>query len=272
LKGNRNAGRIWPSLVYIALTPWLLAQEALRPPATPDTLERGHQFFANNCGICHGFNAQGGDKGPRLDTGDLRHGRTDAELFYTITHGLAGTIMPANNLPAEQVWHIVTYLRSKVVAAQISTGGNSQAGEKIFWDSGKCASCHMVNGRGGVLGADLSHIAKSRTVQYLTTKIRNPNTQITSGLMEPNADYVVPIQNSTAKAIRSEGQRIVGMPKNEDTYSVQMLGSDNEIHLFLKKDLKDVIHEQKSLMPVYTEKDLSDAQIKDLLAYLATLK
>ena len=240
--------------------------------ATPDAIERGHTFFADNCAICHGEDAHGGDKGPALDTGQFRHGAGDADLFSTITRGVPGTSMPANNFPPDQVWAIITFLRSKVVAARTPAGGDRGSGEKYFWSEGKCGTCHMVNGQGAVLGPDLSRIGATRTLQYLTTKIRDPNQEITTGLHEPNADYVVPISNSAVTVVTARGQRITGVPKNEDTFSIQMIGSDNEIHLFLKKDLNEVIHDKKSLMPAYSDKELSDAQLKDLLAYLAGLQ
>jgi cytochrome c oxidase cbb3-type subunit 3 len=257
-------------LFFLAIT--LIAQETPRAPSTPDTIDRGHMYFSGNCGICHGADAQGGDKGPNLTTSQFKHGATDADLYRSITRGVPGTIMPANNLPPEQVWAIVAFLRSTVVAARAGTGGNRDAGEKFFWNSGKCRNCHMVNGRGGVLGPDLSHIGSAHTVQYLMTKLRDPNKEVTTGLREPNADYVVPISNSIVTVVTSTGQRIGGVAKNEDTFSIQMIGSDNEIHIFMKKDLKEVIHEQKSPMPAYTEKELSEAALKDLLAYLATLE
>ena len=235
-------------------------------------IERGHHHFADNCGICHGLNAQGGDKGPGLNTGQFRHGSTDAELYNTITRGVPGTVMPANALPAEQVWAIITYLRSRIVAARAKIEGNAQNGEQTFWSSDKCGRCHMVAGRGGILGPELTRIGAARTVQYLTEKIRDPNKELTKGLHEPNGDYVVPISNGTIAVVTKTGQRITGVPRNEDTFSVQMLGADNEIHLFLKKDLKEVIHEEKSLMPAYNEAMLSDSQLRDLLAYLATLR
>jgi putative heme-binding domain-containing protein len=95
---------------------------------------------------------------------------------------------------------------------------------------------------------------------------------LTKGLREPNGDYVVPISNATITVVTKTGQRITGVPRNEDTFSVQMLGTDNEIHLFLKKDVQEVIHEEKSLMPAYSEAMLSDSQLRNLLAYLATLR
>ena len=153
----------------------LLAQETARPPATRDTVERGHVFFADNCGICHGEDARGTDRGPNLTTGQFKHGSSDADVFRTITHGVPGTIMPANDLPADQVWSIIVFLRSTVVASRSVVTGSREAGEKYFWNAGKCGDCHMVNGRGGVLGPDLSQIGASRTVEYLTSKLRDPN-------------------------------------------------------------------------------------------------
>jgi mono/diheme cytochrome c family protein len=36
--------------------------------------------------------------------------------------------------------------------------------------------------------------------------------------------------------------------------------------------VQEVIHEEKSLMPAYSEAMLSDSQLRNLLAYLATLR
>jgi cytochrome c oxidase cbb3-type subunit III len=249
-----------------------LAQETPQPPATPDAIERGHLFFSDNCGICHGPDAHNGDRGPDLNTGRFKHGGSDADLFRTITHGIPGTIMPANNLPADQVRAIITFRRSTVVAALTPITGNRENGEKFFWNAGKCADCHMVHGKGGVFGPDLSQIGGTRTMEYLTAKLRDPSRDITTGLREPNADYNVPISNASVTVVTLQGQRISGVPKNEDTFSLQMMGSDNELHLFLKKDLREVIHERKSPMPAYPSQVLSDAALKDLLAYLASLE
>jgi len=42
--------------------------------------------------------------------------------------------------------------------------------------------------------------------------------------------------------------------------------------LFMKSDLKEVIHERKSLMPAYDEQALSKIELQDLLAYLQGLR
>ena len=73
-------------------------------------------------------------------------------------------------------------------------------------------------------------------------------------------------------AVMPDGQRITGIAKNEDTFSLQLLGRDEKLHLFLKKDLRDVLHERRSLMPAYTEQMLSNEDLQDLLAYLTGLR
>ena len=153
---RRYAGVQLAAGVGLALSLQLAAQgtsNLVNPMAsTPSNIERGRHHFVDNCGICHGSNAQGGDKGPGLNTGQFRHGGSDPELYNTITHGVPGTVMPASPLPSEQVWGIIIYLRSKIVAARSKIDGNAQVGENIFWTNEKCSRCHMIRGRGGVLG------------------------------------------------------------------------------------------------------------------------
>jgi hypothetical protein len=45
-----------------------------------------------------------------------------------------------------------------------------------------------------------------------------------------------------------------------------------ELRMFMKKDLQDVVHERKSLMPVYDESALGKTELQDLLAYLQSLQ
>jgi cytochrome c oxidase cbb3-type subunit III len=278
--GRRDRVQRRPISVYACLLSVILAAAipclaqggpALQNPLAQNATnaERGHHYFYSNCGICHGFNAQGGEKGPRLNTGEFRHGSSDAELYRTITQGLPGTIMPGNALVADEVWAIIIYLRSQVTAARSGVKGNEATGKEFFWGNGRCAECHMVQGKGGVLGPDLSRIGMARTVAHLAGKIRDPNKELSTGLREPNADYIAPITNATVTAITKSGRRIRGVPKNEDTFSLQMVGTDNEIHVFQKRDLAEIIHEDKSLMPAY---NLKETELNDLIAYLATLK
>jgi len=50
------------------------------------------------------------------------------------------------------------------------------------------------------------------------------------------------------------------------------LGQDDELHLFVKKDLSEVAHKRRSLMPAYTEQMLTKEELQDLLCYLTNLR
>ena len=51
--------------------------------------------------------------------------------------------------------------------------------------------------------------------------------------------------------LTKDGRRVTGVPKNEDNFSIQLMDQQEQIHLLLKKDLKEIIHKRESLMPAY---------------------
>jgi len=180
--------------------------------------------------------------------------------------------MPANGFEDSEIWSIIAYLRSLVPPKRPIVSGDPGKGKKIFFESVGCSNCHMVNGRGGLLGPDLSRVAASRALSYLIDSIRQPDKDLSSGMTDPNNHYGLPLVYDAVTVVTAAGERITGVARNEDTFSVQLLTSDQNLQFFLKKDVKEVIHERKSLMPPYSEDVLSARQLQDLIAYLETLR
>ena len=116
-------------------------------------IQEGRSQFRFNCSMCHGVEAQGTQKAPSLTTGRWAHGGSDGELFRTIQHGVAGTLMPAQEsiLTETETWQVISYLRSLQKPASLA--GDAARGKEIFIGDGSCLSCHMVNGHGGAPGA-----------------------------------------------------------------------------------------------------------------------
>ena len=231
----------------------------------------GRAAFRTNCAPCHGLTARGGGRGPDLTSGNWAHGGTDAEIFRTISGGVPGTEMPANVLDDAEIRAIIAFLRSLAPPAHQVVAGDPGRGRQIFAGSAGCATCHMVEGSGGRLGPDLSRVGAARAVSYLVDSIREPDKELTSGATDPNNHYGLPLPYDTVTVVMPDGERIVGVPRNEDTFSIQLIAADQSLHCLLKKDVRDVIHERKSLMPAYPESALGASQLQDLLAYLVTL-
>lgn len=223
-------------------------------------IDQGKYLFRARCSLCHGMDARGG-RGPDLTTGNFVHGNTDAALFATIQRGIPGTEMAGQRAdrPADETWMIVAYLRSLGAGANEPARGDAAAGERIFRDQTKCSVCHMVNGKGGRLGPDLSRIGAARSRRFFEEKIRDPNKEL-------------PPERWTVSVVTRDGRRISGVRRNEDTFSIQLMDAQERLHSFFKKDLREATAEQKSVMPSYTEVQLSAGQLDDLVAYLVSLR
>jgi len=273
MRGN-SVVRALPFLVFAGVVCFPVAgQEKGNPLARdPAAIKEGASLFRTNCSPCHGLTARGGGRGPDLTSGVWIHGASDAAIFQTINRGVPGTEMPANTFEDSETWALVAYLRSLGSGARPPVSGDRAKGEQIFSGKGQCAQCHMVKGRGGRLGPDLTRVGAARSVGYLTDSIREPDKELSLGMTDPNNHYVIPMEYETVTVTTLDGRSITGVAKNEDAFSIQLLGQDDELHLLLKKNLRDVVHERRSLMPAYTEQMLSAGELQDLLSYLTNLR
>jgi putative heme-binding domain-containing protein len=248
-----------------------LAQADKNPLAgDAKAVQEGASEFRVYCAMCHGLHAQGGSRGPDLTRGVWNHGKSDAEIFRTIMQGVSGTLMPANDLADAEAWEIIAYLRSLTPASPKAVPGDRKTGEKLFFGEANCSLCHMVDGKGGRLGPDLSRVGSARSPEYLAAKIRDPNKALSPGLMEPGMEW--PLEYQTITVVTRDGQTITGVVRNEDSFSIQFMDQGENLRLFQKKDLRTVNHEQKTIMPVFGEDILSDSQMRDLVAYLDGLR
>lgn len=64
---------------------------------------------------------------------------------------------------------------------------------------------------------------------------------------------------------------INGVPLNEDTYSIQLMDLEENLHSLWKNDLEELRQEDQSWMPSY-RRTFSDGELDDLVAYLYSLR
>ena len=233
----------------------------------------GEYQFRSNCAFCHGLGARGGGRGPDLTRAQKHHGNTDAEIFHNIHDGITGTAMPAATnggigvgMSDEEIWQVVTYLRSVEKKATAAETGNAAHGKELFHGTAGCGTCHMVNGKGGRLGPDLSSTGASRSVEYLEESVRRPSKRLATGLSEPMKDFSQ--EYETATVVTSDGTKLQGVVLNEDSFTVQMLDTREQLHAFEKAKLRSYEKTRESLMPAYDAKALPEKDLKDLIAYL----
>jgi putative heme-binding domain-containing protein len=244
--------------VAVALGSVAAAQTAGKNPleGNADAIRAGMGLFRARCADCHGIDARG-VRGPDI-TQVWASGRSDDGLFKTIKGGVPGTEMPAQpRLFDHETWQILAYLRTLAAPAPTDPPrGNAQAGETIF--QSMCISCHRVNGTGGRLGPDLSRVGNARSRETMMLRIR--------GGLE---GFVAGYQPVTITP--ESGPPIVGVKKNEDLFSVQIMDVRERIQGYSKESMK-VQDGARSAMPPFPLSRLSDEDLDHLLRYLQTLR
>ena len=258
--------------IFCAMT--IGAQAQTRNPfaGDPKVARLGEYQFRSNCAFCHGLGARGGGRGPDLTRAQKRHGNSDADLFRTINEGVPGTAMPPNGatqqgvgMTEEEIWQVITYLRSVQVKAS-QQPGNAARGKQLFFGAAACANCHMVGGKGGRLGPDLSLTGAARATSYITESVRNPSRRLAQGISEAMKEFSQEYETVTVET--PDGQKLQGVILNEDTFTLQMMDTSERLHLLEKNTLRSFTKSRESLMPPYDEKMLSDKDLQDILAYL----
>jgi putative heme-binding domain-containing protein len=124
----------------------------------------------------------------------------------------------------------------------------------------------MVNGKGGRLGPDLSSTGSSRSFEYLVESMRNPSKRLAEGIAEPLKDFSQ--EYETATVVTSDGTKLQGVVLNEDSFTLQMLDTREQLYSFEKSKLRSYEKTRESLMPTYDTRALPEKDLKDLVAFL----
>jgi cytochrome c oxidase cbb3-type subunit 3 len=249
-------------LILLALTATLCAQDRNPFANDPKAAETGKSHFRINCSLCHGLGARGGGRGPDLTRTQKKHGNSDSDLFRTIHEGVPGTDMPAAigsigvEMKDQEIWQVITYLRSIEVKAPPLTG-DPVKGKALFYGAANCSTCHMVEGKGGRLGPDLTDIGSARSMESIVESVRDPSKQLVPGYQ-------------TVTVVTADGMDAKGFIMNEDRFSLQMMDTSERILLLEKDKLRSFKTSSTSLMPPYDTTLLSDNDLQAIIAYLLT--
>jgi putative heme-binding domain-containing protein len=240
-------------------SPRALRQSVQSPQADDPqirAIQSGRTLFRERCADCHGAEAKG-DRGPDL-TRLWTSAAADDRAFQIIRSGVPGSIMPPSQAPDAEIRSVIAYLRSiSTMTLASSSRGNVDNGERVFRAS--CGGCHRVHDRGGRLGPDLSRIASSQSRESLMRSIRDASAVITSGY-------------ESVTLVTRDGQRIRGVRKGEDAFSIQIMDTRERLQGYVKANLREALRDRESLMPSFGADRLSDADLEDVLGFLGTLR
>ena len=256
------------------------AQRGAEPSGPPNlfagnsqAITQGEQIYNQNCTSCHGPNGGAGEIGPEIIHNlsvPLRGELSDNQILDVIRNGAPGTAMPSwkGKIADDDIFKIGAFLHSlRGTAIDNPLPGNVAHGEEIFWGKGQCGSCHMLGGRGGLRGPDLTNIAAERKSNLIIDALTKANHRV-------YGDGGVHLRSlpamDTYDAVHvtlTNGRVLDGMLLNQDSYSLQLMGDDNQLHLLDRSQVKAVAN-KPPLMPTDYDKRLTKEEFADLMAFL----
>ena len=221
-------------------------------------IEYGAQLYSGHCVVCHG---ERGDAmpGANLGSGRFRHAETDRDLTNVIRNGVPGTAMVASAYTESELGALVAYLRnmSSVNLSSVKLG-DAARGRALFVGKGNCWSCHRVGADGPRAAPDLTSIGAIRTAATLERSLLDPNVALLPA-------------NRLVRAVLRDGTVVAGRRLNEDTFTVQLLDSNERLVSLDRADIREYVVSEAATMPSYATL-LSDSERADLVAYLLSLK
>ena len=101
---------------------------------------------------------------------------------------------------------------------------SSTTGKALFEKHG-CLSCHVVDGKGGAFGPELSWIGVLRSPASLRQSLTDPNAEIHRAFL-------------TGVVETRDGQHLEGLVLHEDDESLSLIDAGGGRHTFVKRELK----------------------------------
>lgn len=220
--------------------------------AAPDP-ESGRARFNIRCAGCHGEDGLGGERAPTFGKGSPKRLASEDGIRGIITAGIPESGMPAFSLPEEELSQLVTFVHTRVKPLiYTAVPGDADAGERFFFGKGDCSACHMIHGRGGIKGPDLTEVSETLTPIAIETSLRDPNSRRVPGYQ-------------TAWVKLKSGEIVRGFIRNESGFDLQLVGFDGRLHLLGDDGHKILTRGRNSLMPPLAA---SAREHQDLIAFL----
>jgi putative heme-binding domain-containing protein len=222
----------------------------------PAEVEAGGRLYQANCTGCHGPEGDG-IAAVNFSKGQFRRAASDDDLVRVIIRGIPGTPMPPTAFSEGQAGNIVAYLRA-MGGEEKSSGGDPNRGKALFEGKGQCLTCHAVSGNGSRVGPNLTEIGAFRRQVDLERSLREPDAEVRA-------------ENRVVRAVTRDGATITGRLLNQDTFSLQVIDSNERLLSLEKANLREYAVLKNSLMPSYRDR-LSIQELSDLVSYLASLR
>ena len=139
-----------------------------------------------------------------------------------------------------------------IYTERLSGGGDPTKGKPLF--AKHCSACHQLEGVGNATGPNLAAM-KARGAEAILTNVIDPNREV----LPQYLSYVVEL---------TDGRILSGMIESESPTTIVLRKADGQKESVQRVNIDSLRSTGQSLMPEGLEKQLDQAAMADLLAYL----
>ncbi|MEI6367048.1 MAG: PVC-type heme-binding CxxCH protein [Planctomycetota bacterium] len=177
----------------------------------------------------------------------VMHDSQDAAIAERLVK-LWGTVREssADRMAAIEQW------RSKLSSESLAKADRSQG--RVVWQQ-RCAGCHMLFGGSGRVGPDLTGSGRA-DLEYVLVNVIDPSA-------------IVPEAWRLTQVITSDGRVAAGALVAADERTLTLRTPEGDV-VFDQSEVDEVRKQKESVMPEGLWNGLTDAQVRDLVAYLAS--
>jgi putative membrane-bound dehydrogenase-like protein len=151
----------------------------------------------------------------------------------------------------------------------LAAGGDVAAGRRVFFSSNSaCNTCHVAEGRGGVLGTGFSTMPFGPDLSVIgRTATRE---QIVESIVAPSTNIAPEMQGWMVK--KTSGEVLTGRQIDQEARNIQLILLDGREHNIPRAEVASWGAMDVSLMPVGLPSGMAIEEFRDLVAYLESLK
>ncbi len=191
---------------------------------------------------------------------DYLAGNKPADVWLNVIEAAEGRVAKESIQALNQFEHELVQKDPLEAYRDCAVGGDADKGSDLFFKKTElsCVRCHQVAGTGGEVGPDLTVIGKTKDNHYLLQSIVDPDAKIAENF-------------ETVVLLTDEGQVLSGILRKESEKAIELIDAEGKI-ITIDPEQVESRKKGKSSMPVDLLKHLTRRELRDLVAYLASLK
>ena len=191
---------------------------------------------------------------------DYLDGKQPPDVWLNVIEAAEGRVATASIQALNRFEEELVADNSLEAYRDCAVGGDPEQGSELFFKRSElsCVRCHKVAGSGGEVGPDLSGIGAKKDQQYLLESIVDPDAKIAENF-------------ETIVLLTDEGQVISGILRKENETQIELIDAEGKI-IHVDPAQVESRKKGKSSMPIDLLKHLTRRELRDLVAYLGSLK